>query len=208
MGKLGLRDVPFGEILKWWGEYGSKKFRWLSHVARSAFGHPASAAGIERDFSMAGQMLSPRRSRLDAVYAEVLMYLNLNFDDIPDFIPGFKAKYDDSMHLPQRVSGIDDMDTSVTPTAEELARDEAEKMRASRRDPLGEAVGRLTKGEDAGAGGAKEREEDGKDTGGEGSAAQAADGNDYDPNLSEMHEETGVGAEEVYGDEIAFEVID
>ena len=41
------------------------------------------ASAIERDFSLAGQMLSPRRSQLDATYVEIMLYLNLNLDVIP-----------------------------------------------------------------------------------------------------------------------------
>ncbi|CAN0013010.1 unnamed protein product, partial [Sphacelaria rigidula] len=79
--------VPFEDVLKWWRDYGTREFRWLLHVVRSVFGHPATAAAIERDFSSAGHMLTPQRSRLDAVYDEILMYLNLNYDSIPNYIP-------------------------------------------------------------------------------------------------------------------------
>lgn len=46
-------------------------------------------AVIKRDFSLAGQMLSPRRWRLDATYVEIMLYLylDLNLDIIPKFIP-------------------------------------------------------------------------------------------------------------------------
>ncbi|CAM9478486.1 unnamed protein product, partial [Sphacelaria rigidula] len=77
----------FENALKWWRDCGTREFRWLSHVARSVFGHPATAAAIERDFSSAGHMLTPQRSRLDALYAEILMHLNLNYDSIPNYIP-------------------------------------------------------------------------------------------------------------------------
>lgn len=127
-----LLQVPFEEVLLWWANHGCKKFRWLSHVARSVLGHPATAVAIERDFSMVGQMLSPRRSRLDAVYAEILMYLNVNLDHIPTYIPEIRTK-EAHHHLPTRLKGIDELDKSVTPSAEEIEGDAAEGGEANAR---------------------------------------------------------------------------
>ena len=81
-------------------------------MARSVFGHPATAAAIERDFSSAGHMLSPTRSRLDAVYAEMLMYLNLNFDSIPNYIPEI-SPLQVFKHLPKRLAELDLLDESI-----------------------------------------------------------------------------------------------
>ena len=81
-------------------------------MARSVYGHPAKAAAIERDFSSAGYMLSPNRSRLDAVYAEILMYLNLNYDSIPNFIPEI-SPMQVFKHLPKRLAELDELDVSI-----------------------------------------------------------------------------------------------
>ena len=57
-------------------------------------------------------MISPRCSRLDAAYVEILMYLNLNFDLVPNHVPEIAIK-DAFRHLPARLTGIDDLDDSV-----------------------------------------------------------------------------------------------
>ena len=107
-----LPQVGFDEALGWWRDYGCNEFRWLSHAARPVFGHPATAAAIERDFSSAGHMLSPTRSRLDAVYAEILMYLNLNFDSIPYYIPEI-LPMQVFKHLPKRLTKLVLLDVSI-----------------------------------------------------------------------------------------------
>lgn len=89
----------------------------------------ATATAIERDFSMASQMLSPRRSTLDAVYIEILMYLNLNLDLIPNFTPTIHAK-EAHRYLPARLQGIDDLDRSIFPSAEEIRRDSRQEVEA------------------------------------------------------------------------------
>ena len=57
-------------------------------------------------------MLSPTRSRLDAVYAEMLMYLNLNFDSIPNYIPEI-SPLQVFKHLPKRLAELDLLDASI-----------------------------------------------------------------------------------------------
>lgn len=106
-------------MLPWWANVGSKKFRWLSHVARSVYGHAVTGAVIEREFGLASKILSPRRSRLDAAYVEILMYLNLNLDHIPGHIPKLPVK-EAFRNLPSGVAGIDDLDESVVPSLTEM----------------------------------------------------------------------------------------
>lgn len=108
----------FEDALDWWARVGSQKFRWLSCVARSVFGHPLTVAPIEADFSMAGQILTSRRSRQDAAYAEVVLYLNLNLDQIPNLIPEIDPR-DASEHLPARPAVIDSLDRSIVSSDDE-----------------------------------------------------------------------------------------
>ena len=110
--------MPFEEALQWWGRVGSERFPWLSQVVRSVFENPLTASAIERDFSLAGQMLSPRRSRLDATYVEIMLYLNLNLDVIPKYIPEIQVK-DAFRHLPARLSAIDSLDQSIVDNEED-----------------------------------------------------------------------------------------
>jgi hypothetical protein len=50
----------------------------LAAAARIVYGHPASAAAIERDFGRAGHLLTPERSLMDASFAEMVLLLNAN----------------------------------------------------------------------------------------------------------------------------------
>lgn len=58
---------------------------------------------------MAGRLLSTRRSRLDDVYIEIFMYLNVNFELIPYHIPPIDVK-DVFMHFPIRLADVDGLD--------------------------------------------------------------------------------------------------
>ena len=63
-------------------------------------------------------MLSPRRSRLDATYVKIMLYLNLNLDVIPKYIPGIQVK-DAFRHLPAWLSAIDSLDQSIVDNEED-----------------------------------------------------------------------------------------
>ncbi|CAM9491299.1 unnamed protein product, partial [Sphacelaria rigidula] len=54
-------------------------------------------------------MLSPQRSRLDAVYVEILMYLNLNYEKIPTHIPEI-PQTQVLRYSPARLAELDDLD--------------------------------------------------------------------------------------------------
>ena len=74
-------------------------------------------AAIERDFSLASQMLSPRHSRLEAAYVEIFMCLVSTWTSSPT-VPEIPIK-DVFRHLPGRLTGIDDLDNSVFPSLAE-----------------------------------------------------------------------------------------
>ena len=57
-------------------------------------------------------MLSPRRSRLDAAYVEIMLYLNFNLDAIPNYIPEVQVT-DAFRDLPARLSATDALDQSI-----------------------------------------------------------------------------------------------
>jgi len=44
---------------------------------------PGGAAALERDFSIASNLLTVHRARLDPVYVEMNMILHMNIDKIP-----------------------------------------------------------------------------------------------------------------------------
>ncbi|CEG49104.1 Ribonuclease H-like domain [Plasmopara halstedii] len=69
------------------------RFPHLAAVARFIFGNPTSAAGIEREFGIAGVLLNPRRTNFDTFVAEMILFLNINGEHIPwDDIPLIDSK--------------------------------------------------------------------------------------------------------------------
>ncbi|CAN0467400.1 unnamed protein product, partial [Laminaria digitata] len=59
----------------------------LQSVAQSVLGAPASAAVLERDFCVAGQVVSRQRGSLDPAFVELLLFLRAGIDYIPREIP-------------------------------------------------------------------------------------------------------------------------
>lgn len=80
----------------------------LAPVAQQVFGNQASAAQVERDFSGCGNLLVGTRSRMDAYWVEMVMFLKANFAHIPKFgdIPSIASK-DIGACLPARFKGED-----------------------------------------------------------------------------------------------------
>ncbi|CAM9278903.1 unnamed protein product, partial [Hapterophycus canaliculatus] len=76
--QLDTRDV-----LPWWCRTGRKMFPYLAPVAQQVLGNQAAAAQVERDFSAAGNLLVPNRSRIDTYWVEMVMFLYVNFEHIP-----------------------------------------------------------------------------------------------------------------------------
>ena len=70
--KMQPGSLPPRDALAFWN--GSATLRFPNQV---------SASQIERDLGGAGQLLSSRKSRLDMMYVEMLLFLHLNFDKIP-----------------------------------------------------------------------------------------------------------------------------
>ena len=79
------------DALSFWKGAANLRYPKLWRVAQQVYGNQASAAQIERDFGGAGQLLSSRRNRLDCMYAEMLLFLHLNFDQIPQDVPAIRS---------------------------------------------------------------------------------------------------------------------
>ena len=67
------------DALKFWKLYESH-FPQLADLARKYLSVQASSAAVERMFSIAGHIFSPKRRRLAALYFMALVYLKLNED--------------------------------------------------------------------------------------------------------------------------------
>lgn len=77
-----MASLPFSNILKFWRE-NERTFPNLASVARVVLGFAASAAGIERDFSVAGDTITRKRASLDDALVEMMLFLNINQADVP-----------------------------------------------------------------------------------------------------------------------------
>ena len=53
-----------------------------SAVARAVFSLPPSSAGLERGFSAAGDLVTRKRGSIDAVFAEMVLFLHGVLDKI------------------------------------------------------------------------------------------------------------------------------
>lgn len=96
------------DVLTYWGSTGKHAFPLLKAVAQQTFGNQASAAEIERDFGGCGSLLVSTRSRADAYWVEMVMFLKANFGCIPDNkdVPRIVTT-DIRTCLPARFSGRD-----------------------------------------------------------------------------------------------------
>ena len=92
------------QALSYWKSAANLRYPKLWRVAQQVYGNQASAAQIERDFGGAGQLLSSRRSRLDCMYVEMLLFLHLNFDQMPQDVPAIRS---DALNtfFPKRFTG-------------------------------------------------------------------------------------------------------
>lgn len=93
-------------MLAYWASAGKHAFPSLKHVAQQVFGNQASAASVERDFSGCGNLLVPKRSRIETYWVEMVMFLKANFSCIPEYkdVPQISSK-DIRKCLPARFDG-------------------------------------------------------------------------------------------------------
>ena len=82
-----LRTMPLSTMLEYWGGEGGRLYPNLARAARVLLSVPASSAVLERDLSTAGRLITETRSRLDAAYAEMVLFLNGSKEVIPHEVP-------------------------------------------------------------------------------------------------------------------------
>ena len=76
--KIGVRET----FSFWLHECRGDRFPMLAEIAVAFLTTKASSGGIERDFSPAEDIVSPKRSNLDLWVVEVLLSLKLNYDEV------------------------------------------------------------------------------------------------------------------------------
>ncbi len=84
-GARAVRRMQWDAVLNWWSMKGRILFPYMFTVFQSLLAVGAGAADMERDFSVAGQVVRPERSMLDAAIVEVTLFLHLNAHLIPPF---------------------------------------------------------------------------------------------------------------------------
>lgn len=110
---LSICNILFSQmdcqnVLTWWRRTGRKMFPYLAPVAQQVFGNQAAVTQGRRDLSGCTNLLALNRSRLDTYWAEMVMFLKENFEQIPALkdIPTIAAK-DIHECLPARFHGRD-----------------------------------------------------------------------------------------------------
>lgn len=79
-----IQHYPMADMLRFWKEQGQEKHPEVAALARAVAALRASAANIEVDFCLAGHMVGPKRSRLDAAFVEMGLVLNrLGIEGLP-----------------------------------------------------------------------------------------------------------------------------
>lgn len=101
-----LNEMDHTGIFLYWAN--ESTFPVLAEVARTLLGVQASAAQIERDFSIAGVLVNSRRSRLDCAYVDMVLFMYCSYDSIPcpEEVPKISiTKFEDK--LPRRYRDLD-----------------------------------------------------------------------------------------------------
>ena len=81
------KDYPLSVLLSFWAGEGRALYPNMARVSRVLLSMPASAAVLERDFSMAGRLITGSRSRLAGEYVEMTLFLNGNNEYIHVEVP-------------------------------------------------------------------------------------------------------------------------
>lgn len=77
---LGLPSaLPHGDLLAFWKSV-SAQYPWLSSLARKVLCIPATSTPSERVFSVAGQVLRAKRSRLHPLTVDKVIFVHDNYD--------------------------------------------------------------------------------------------------------------------------------
>lgn len=132
----GRKDYPLHELLSFWAGEGQSLYPHMARVARVLLSVPASSAVLERDFSMAGRVITGSRSRLGGEYTEMTLFLNGNQDYIPVEVPVLSDEQA-KQALPRRLtnpraevvslsSGVEDVVADIDDDADGIDEYEAE----------------------------------------------------------------------------------
>jgi len=72
------KRMQWDDVPGWWWKTGSNMFPNVALVFQSLLAMPGAAASLERDFSIASNVLTVHRAQLDPAYVEMSMLLYIN----------------------------------------------------------------------------------------------------------------------------------
>lgn len=98
-----LKTIPISGMLNYWAGEGVNHYPRIARAARVLLSLPASSAVVEHDFSTCGRLADVSRSREDAAYAEMVLFLHGNQEDIPEKVPALTPEQARSA-IPKRLS--------------------------------------------------------------------------------------------------------
>lgn len=98
-----MEGFPLSQLMSYWRTDGADLFPNMARVASVLLSVPASSAVVEKDFNTTGRLVSENRSKMDAAYAEMVLFLHSNESYIPDVVPKLSAGQMTAA-IPQRLS--------------------------------------------------------------------------------------------------------
>ena len=82
---VGSTDINNEDLLSFWNEK-KKDFPWLSTFARALLCVPATSTPSERVFSVAGMVLSAKRSRLSPQRVNKIIFIHDNYREFKNYL--------------------------------------------------------------------------------------------------------------------------
>lgn len=99
--QIPRKDWPENSA-EYWRLHGKSQPLALRSVAQSAFGCPASAGGVERDFCIADFVMPRKRGSLDPAYLEMELFLRAQYDLIPNDVNKLTTDEEVEAAIPER----------------------------------------------------------------------------------------------------------
>ena len=111
------KSLAWEALPNWWLKTGSSIFPDVALVFQALLAMPGGAASLERDFSIASNVLTVHRAQLDQAYVEMTMLLHMSMDKIPPFPQIMELSSTDAhAALPRRLRNKEDFVKSLPPS--------------------------------------------------------------------------------------------
>ena len=103
------KNLTWEGLPNWWLKSGSSIFPDVAVVFQALLAMPGGAASLERDFSIASNVLTVHRAQLDQAYVEMTMLLHMSMDKIPPISQIMELSARDANEaLPRRLRNKED----------------------------------------------------------------------------------------------------